>query len=37
MDALITATAKVNGVAILTRDKNLARLLAREAHFTLYA
>ena len=37
MDALITATAKVNGVTVLTRDKKLARLLAREAHFTLYA
>ena len=37
MDALITATAKVNGVAVLTRDKKLAYLLAKEADFTLYA
>jgi len=37
MDALITATAKVNNIAILTRDKKLAQLLAGEADFTLYA
>jgi len=37
MDALITATANVNSVAMLTRDKKLAQLLAMEADFTLYA
>jgi predicted nucleic acid-binding protein len=37
MDALITATAKVNNIAILTRDKKLAQLLAGEADFTLYS
>jgi predicted nucleic acid-binding protein len=36
MDALITATAQVNDLVVLTRDKNLAQLLAREADFTLY-
>jgi predicted nucleic acid-binding protein len=37
MDALITATAKVNDITILTRDKRLAQLLAGEAKFSLYA
>lgn len=36
MDALITATAKVNDVPVLTRDKKLAQVLAGEATFTLY-
>jgi predicted nucleic acid-binding protein len=37
MDALITATAKVNDITILTRDKKLAELLAAEADFIVYA
>lgn len=37
MDALITATAKINDVPVLTRDKKLARALAGEAAFTLYS
>jgi len=37
MDALITATARVNGIAVLTRDKKLAQVLAAEADFALYA
>ena len=36
MDALITATAGVNKIDILTRDKKLAQLLAGQASFTLY-
>ena len=36
MDALISATAKVNDVPVLTRDKKLAQALAGEATFTLY-
>ena len=36
MDALITATAKVNDVPLLTRDKKLTQALAGEATFTLY-
>ena len=36
MDALITATAQINGLTILTRDKKLAQLLAKEADFTIY-
>lgn len=36
MDALITATAQVNGLAVLTRDKRLAQVLADEADFSLY-
>jgi predicted nucleic acid-binding protein len=37
MDALITSTAKVNEIAVLTRDRKLTQVLAREAKFTLYA
>ena len=37
MDALITATAKVNDIAILTGDNKLAGLLAEEADFALYS
>jgi predicted nucleic acid-binding protein len=37
MDALITATAKVNDITILTRDKKLAEVLAAEADFIVYA
>lgn len=37
MDALITATAKANDIPILTRDKKLALVLAKEATFTLYS
>ena len=36
MDALITATANVNEVTILTRDKKLAQVLNGEAKFTVY-
>jgi predicted nucleic acid-binding protein len=37
MDALITSTAKVNEVAVLTRDRKLTRVLAGEADFALYS
>ena len=37
MDALITATAAVNDVPVLTRDKKLTQALAQEAAFTLYS
>ena len=37
MDALITATAKINNMPVLTRDPKLARVLAGEADFTLYS
>ena len=37
MDALITSTAKVNEIAVLTRDRKLAQVLAGEADFALYA
>ncbi|MFN2124397.1 MAG: PIN domain-containing protein [Candidatus Promineifilaceae bacterium] len=36
MDALITATANVNGLTVLTRDKRLALLLAEDADFIIY-
>lgn len=36
MDALITATASINEVDVLTRDKRLAQLLANEISFTIY-
>ena len=36
MDALITATANVNDIAILTRDKKMAQVLTAEADFTVY-
>jgi len=36
MDALITATAKVADVPVLTRDKRLAQVLASEVAFEVY-
>jgi len=36
MDALISATAKIANVLILTRDKKLAKVLASEATFKIY-
>ena len=36
MDALITATAKMANVSLLTRDKRLAQVLANEANFEIY-
>jgi len=36
MDALITATATVSNLAVLTRDKRLVTLLQDEAKFHLY-
>ncbi len=36
MDALISATAKIANVSILTRDKKLAGVLANEASFVIY-
>lgn len=36
MDALITATAVVGGLTVLTRDKRLADLLAAQLPFELY-
>lgn len=37
MDALIAATGKVAGLPVLTRDKRLAKVLASETGFELYA
>ncbi len=37
MDALIVASAKLAELPVLTRDKRLAEVLAREAEFELYA
>jgi len=37
MDALIVATAQKAGLLILTRDAKLARVLADEARFEVYA
>jgi len=36
MDAFIAATAKTTSLAVLTRDKKLAQVLASEARFKLY-
>ena len=36
MDALITATAAVAGVPLLTHDRRLANILAGQAEFALY-
>jgi len=36
MDALISATAQIANVPILTRDKRLANVLANEANFVIY-
>jgi predicted nucleic acid-binding protein len=36
MDALITASAHVAKLPVLTRDKNLTQLLGNEAAFILY-
>ncbi len=36
VDALIAATARDEGVAVLTRDRRLAALLAQEADFVVY-
>lgn len=36
MDALITATAKVVGLPLLTRDARLASVLTTEATFEIY-
>jgi predicted nucleic acid-binding protein len=36
MDALVTATAKMANVSLLTHDKRLARVLAHEANFEVY-
>ncbi len=37
MDALITASAKYAGAAVLTRDLHLASVLAEDAEFVVYA
>ncbi len=37
MDALISATGKIAGLGILTRDNRLATVLSSEASFELYA
>jgi len=37
MDALIVATAKQSGLPLLTRDAKLAKVLADEAQFEVYA
>lgn len=36
LDAFITATAKTTSLTVLTRDKRLAQVFAREAQFELY-
>jgi len=36
MDALIVATARVEGLAVLTRDRRLAAVLSPEAPFAVY-
>lgn len=36
MDAFITASAKLAGLPLLTRDKRLAQVLANEAEFEVY-
>jgi predicted nucleic acid-binding protein len=36
MDALISATGKITGLAVLTRDKRLALVLAPELKFEVY-
>lgn len=36
MDALITATGKVAGLTVLTRDKKLAKALSSETKFEIY-
>ena len=36
MDALISATGKVAGLAVLTRDKKLANVLSSELKYELY-
>ncbi len=36
MDALIVATARIAGLAVLTRDARLSRVLAGEAQFEVY-
>lgn len=37
MDALISATGKVAGLTVLTRDKRLAEVLSSELNFKLYS
>lgn len=37
MDALISATGKVAGLSVLTRDQRLANLLSVETKFELYS
>jgi predicted nucleic acid-binding protein len=37
VDALITSTAKVNEITVLTRDSKLTQVLAWEVDFALYS
>lgn len=37
MDALISATSKIAGVSVLTRDKNLIKVLSVETGFEVYS
>jgi hypothetical protein len=37
MDALISATGKIAGLPVLTRDKRLVKVLSSETSFDLYS